>query len=253
MCQRREREREKKMSLATRESGRLAREISSSFPNISRETAFLGNHQLSSNEFYTAGELDQPGSWNENGLSMIFSSSGGRSNGQGRNGAIRDKIYEQDEKIEHLTRALKEKKKDKRKRKEREKKIEEARSILESTTSTFKVEEVKEECVNPFDIFPFAKEFKEKHPELIIEFAPPPEVPSFLAEDNVICFNPWCKDHLTRAEPKEEKREDPLTLHSLEKRVDILEKEKSEMLDLINRLESRIQEMEPFFLKSLLD
>lgn len=233
------------MSLATRESGRLAREISS-FPNVSRETSFFGNDQLVKKD------------WNDSELSTIFSSSGGRSNGQGRNAAIRDKIYEQDEKIEHLTRALKEKKKDKRKRKEREKKIEEARSILESTTSTFKVEEVKEECVNPFDIFPFAKEFQEKHPELIIEFAPPPEVPSFLAEDNVICFNPWCKDH-TKVE-EEEKREDPLTLHSLAKKMEALNNENKELHERFYKLEvslcnlnDRIQQLESSSLAKLVD
>lgn len=242
---------EQPLTIQAREEA--SREISSSFPlSNSISTSFHGFHQLqSSNNFWTPGEGDEPGKWNEKGLAVIFSSSGGRSNDQGRNAAIRNKIYEQDEKIEQLTR------KKKKKKEKRQKKIEDVRSI----ESSFKVEEVKEEeFVNPFDVFPFAKEFQEKHPELLIEFAPPPEVPSFLAEANVICFNPWCKDHLTRAEPKEERREDPLTLHSLAKKMEALNKENKELHERFYKLEvnlcnlnDRIQQLESSSLANLVD
>lgn len=145
------------MSLATRDSGRLAREISSSFPSVSSETSFFGNHQLARKD------------WEDNELSIIFSSSGGRSNGQGRNGAIRDKIYEQDEKIEQLTRALKEKK-EKKKAKKRQEMIENYWKEEKSTT-TLKVEEVFEEKKKEefHSIEEVVEDFKEKFPKLKIE------------------------------------------------------------------------------------
>lgn len=134
------------MSLSTRDSGRLARDISSSFPNTSRETAFFGNHQLSTKN------------WNDSDLSIIFSSSGGRSNGQGRNGAIREKIYAQESQIETLQNELnkkKEKKKQKKKQAEDQFLLEffvsdEAtltKKEEEKTTSIISVEEIKEEEV----------------------------------------------------------------------------------------------------------